>query len=91
VVEMMPRSDLLAAAAAARAEAQSLRFESIGRRRAAQRTHDAAARRKRRSKSMLGWVEQTRALRYRSAWSDLGWRFPDETLDLVLVPHDGAV
>lgn len=88
MAEVRSRSELLAAAVCAREVAQSLRTESRARREEVRRGHRLTAHRKRHTATVLEWLEETRAMRYRSAWSDLPWQWPDAELDHVLVALD---
>lgn len=83
------RNALIAAGYAARAEARIQRRRSTERRLEIRRALERSRQRCTRCSITLVRLQQTREVRFRSAWTDLEWQVPDEQLDHVLIALDG--
>lgn len=90
MVEVMSPDALREAAEAAREDARLLRADSHARRADVRRSRAGWRHRRPTYAATVADAGRARERRYRSAWSDLPWQFPDRELDIVLVPIDGS-
>jgi hypothetical protein len=89
VAQVMSSAALRQAVDAARADARRLRVVSHARCAELRRWTAITRRQSRRCSVTVAWIDRTREVRCRSAWSDLPWQLLDRELDTVLVPIDG--